>query len=267
MYFNNFYNNFNQNSDSYPIKSSPIQQTINHEEHLISNSLMLQKILSEKSNYICFDCKCKIPELSYMDIKNAIFLCYSCFLNHQKYPKEISELISCNIRKLDGKYLMPLFLGGNKNLYNFIRNEFPLLEKKELINLYSTKALDYYRKFILSKINNEKAPYKPNQIEGYNSIFGSCDINYIGKKDWNEDNDIEMADVNCNNNESDINTNQDSGSENSNDKDEITENKNVKRNKEKMCKLEEINERCITVNQLGNIKLYPEAKAIDDMEC
>ena len=138
---------------------------------------MRQKILSEKSNYQCFDCGRQINELNYFDLKNGIFFCYNCALQHQKYPKEISEVVTGNIRTLDQRYLMPLYLGGNNNLVEFIRNNFPLLEKKGRKNIYTSRALDYYRKLIFAKINNEIEPIKPSILDGYNSIYSEKPIN------------------------------------------------------------------------------------------
>ena len=37
--------------------------------------------------------------------------------------------------------------------------------------MYMTKAIDYYRRLLISKVNNDKEPYIPKKIEGYNSMF------------------------------------------------------------------------------------------------
>ena len=102
----------------------------------------------------------------------------------------------------------------------------------------------------------------------------------INNHEKNEDNDIEMEDENrsSNNNESDENTSQDSGNEEKNKKGNINKNEikkkklNLNLNNGNKIKIEkkqknEIYERCLTVNQLGNLNMYPDAKTIDDMDC
>ena len=299
MYFNNLFNDFFPFRNSYSYRPQTTNQTQYQDELKSPNLIMTQKILSEKSNYICFDCCRQINELKYFDLKNAIFLCYNCALQHQKYPKEISEVVTGNIRAMDHSYLMPLYYGGNKNLIDFIRNTYPLLEKKGRKNIYTSRAMDYYRKLIWSKINNQREPVKPSILDGYNSIYCerpkynnrtyednfdenmNCEPADINKGKNNNDGDIEMTDENCtsNNNESDVNTSQDSGSEEGNKKKDINKKENSKEikgktlnlnlNKEKYSKRQknEIFERCFTLNQLGNINMYPDAKEIDEMEC
>ena len=300
MYFNNIFNDFFpfRNSHSYRPQTANNSQ---YQEEYLNPNIIPQKILSDKSNYICFDCGHQLNELNYFDLKNAIFLCYNCALQHQKYPKDISEVVTGNIRSLDQVYLMPLYYGGNKNLIDFIRNNYPLLEKKGIKNIYTSKALDYYRKLIWAKVNHQREPIKPSKLDGYNSIYnerqkynertynGKCNEknNYepadLNQRKDGEDTDVEMTDENensnSNNNESDDNTSQDSGSEHNNKNNKINRNENKKEIKKKSLNLNlnkekpEIRknynniERCLTVNQLGNVKMYPDAKEIDDMDC
>lgn len=293
MYFNNLFNNFFPFRNSYSFRPQSAQPTHYKEDLRYPN--IPEKILSERANYFCFDCGRQLNELNYFDLKNAIFLCYNCALQHQKYSKDISEVVTGNIRTLDQSYLMPLYYGGNKNLIEFIRNNYPLLEKKGRKTIYTTKAIDFYRKLIHAKVNNLREPCKPRILDGYNSIYSekaNCNNKryYEPSKDKmkiepadicneNTENDVEMEEENisCNNNESDENTSQDSGKEDN--KNEKTNKNNIKKkklnlnlNKEKNEKPEikqkkEIFERCLTLNQLGNINMYPDAKNIDDMDC
>lgn len=294
MYFNNLFNNFFPFRNSYSFRPQSAQQT--HYEDDIRSINIIQKILSERTNYFCFDCGRQINELNYFDLKNAIFLCYNCAIQHQKYPKEISEVVTGNLKALNQSYLMSLYYGGNKNLIDFIRSNYPLLEKKGRKNIYTTKALDYYRKLIYAKINNLREPCKPRILDGYNSIYSeksnyneqilnesSNDKMKIEPADIcneNSENDVEMEDENisCNTNESDENTSQDSENESKNKNEKINKkiikkkklNLNLKKeNKERVeiKKKKELSERCFTLNQLGNINMYPDAKFIDDMDC
>ena len=191
---------------------------------------------------------------------------------------------------------MSLYYGGNKNLIDFIRSNYPLLEKKGIKNIYTTKALDYYRKLIYAKINNLREPCKPRILDGYNSIYSeksnyneqilnesSNDKMKIEPADIcneNSENDVEMEDENisCNTNESDENNSQDSENESKKKNEKINKktikkkklNLNLKKeNKERVeiKKKKELSERCFTLNQLGNINMYPDAKFIDDMDC
>ena len=237
MYFNNLFNNFFPFRNSYSFRPQSAQQT--HYEDDIRSINIIQKILSERTNYFCFDCGRQINELNYFDLKNAIFLCYNCAIQHQKYPKEISEVVTGNLKALNQSYLMPLYYGGNKNLIDFIRSNYPLLEKKGRKNIYTTKALDYYRKLIYAKINNLREPCKPRILDGYNSIYSeksnyneqilnesSNDKMKIEPADIcneNSENDVEMEDENisCNTNESDENTSQDSENESKNKNEKI----------------------------------------------
>ena len=294
MYFNNLFNDFFPFRNSYSFRPQTANQSPYQEEQRNPN-IIPQKILSDRSNYICFDCGRQINELNYFDLKNAIFLCYNCALQHQKYPKEISEVVTGNIRNLEHSYLMPLYFGGNKSLIDFIRNNYPLLEKKGRKNIYTSRALDYYRKLIRAKINNLREPLKPSLLDGYNSIYCDkpnniykdnnsndkmeCEPADLNMRKNNEDNDVEMTDessnYNLNNNESDVNTSQDSGSDDGNKKKTMNKNEikkkslNLNLNKEKVevKKKKEIVDRCLTVNQLGNLNMYPDAKEIDDMDC
>ena len=294
MYFNNLFNNFFPFRNSYSFRPQSAQQVPYQEDKRYPN--ISQKILSEHSNYFCFDCGRQLNELNYFDLKNAIFLCYNCAIQHQKYPKEISEVVTGNLKALNQNYLMPLYYGGNKNLIDFIRSNYPLLEKKGRKNIYTTKALDYYRKLIYAKINNLREPCKPRILDGYNSIYSeksnyneqilnesSNDKMKIEPADIcneNSENDVEMEDENisCNTNESDENTSQDSENESKNKNEKINKktikkkklNLNLKKeNKERVeiKKKKELSERCFTLNQLGNINMYPDAKFIDDMDC
>ena len=76
-----------------------------------------------------------------------------------------------NIKSLEKKELLLLYYGGNKNLLEFIRNHFPLLENMQKKEMYATKAMDYYRKLIKAKAYDEKKPDMPGKKKAYTSIF------------------------------------------------------------------------------------------------
>ena len=136
-----------------------------------NRSIILRKLLNDEYNYICFDCHRETNDLDYFDLKNGIFLCYNCAQQHAKLPKEISQPMTGNIRSLEEKDLLILYYGGNQNLFEFIRRHYPLLENMNINNMYSTKAMDYYRKLLRSKAYEEQEPEMPGKKFAYNSIF------------------------------------------------------------------------------------------------
>ena len=313
MFFNNnFFNNFSpfNNFSNYRNSTRPKTSYRNDNREIIIN-----KLINDNNNYFCFDCRKQTNTLQYYDIKNAIFLCYNCALQHNHLPKETTEVITGDIRDLEEKYLLLLYYGGNKNLIEFIRRYYPLLERIERNNMYSTKAIDYYRKLIKSKVYNEPEPYMPRKLEGYNSIFRnnirpSNQINYDNSKNYNEmmnldeNNNLNKSSIygnskfgnNKNKNyyknewkkkESDDINNKNDGNEDIEMKDDsskksedstydeegisdkenntINNNKiDKKGNKIKNNRNENINN--LTINQLGELSLYPDAKEIDEMD-
>lgn len=297
MFYNNVFNNYspfnNTYNYNYPYRrQEPIIQKPND-----TISIIIHRILNDANNYTCFDCHKQINCLKYFDIKNGVFLCNNCAIQHSRYPKEVTEVMSGDIRSLEEHILCLLYYGGNKNLANFMKIYFPLLEKMEKKNMYSTIAMDYYRKLLKSKINNEREPYMPRKLEGYNSIFRNGynpanenenpnnyrdSLNHINRnkqrnnglfnsdfnrnagnnndKDEDGDGDVEMKDEdNCSKKRNDI-ANEDAGKT----RDKLNKNKN-KKNVISNEKDNDVN--ILTINQMGELSMYPDAFEIDRMEC
>jgi hypothetical protein len=76
-----------------------------------------------------------------------------------------------NIRNLEENDLLIMYYGGNKNLIDFIRRHFPLLENMQPREMYCSKAMDYYRKLLRAKAFEEEEPEMPGKKKGYKSIF------------------------------------------------------------------------------------------------
>ena len=168
MFFDNLFSDFNPfGSYTYrqPRRSEPMSYPSENK------SIILRKLLNDEYNYICFDCHCEMDSLDYFDTKNGIFLCYSCAQRHTQLPKEVSLVMSGNIRNLEEKDLLIFYYGGNKNLIEFIRRHFPLLENMQPKEMYCSKAMDYYRKLLRSKAFDEEQPDMPGKKKGYKSIF------------------------------------------------------------------------------------------------
>ena len=304
MFFNNLFNDFSpfSNYSNYPYRNRPRPETSYRNDN---RPIIINKLINDQYNYICFDCKRQTNCIRYFDIKNAVFLCYNCALQHNNLPKEICEVLSGDIRTLEERYLLLFYYGGNKNLIEFIRNYYPLLEKMSKNTMYATKAMDYYRQLLMAKAYNQKEPYMPKKIEGYNSIFqarnnfspsrinqnqnnensrnneqrmeteepnnylyNSCIFNK--KKANDEDEDVEMKDDSSK--KSEDSTYEDaegitSDKENKNDYNKCESNKNYNKKKETKNKNDKnIINKSLTINQLGELSMYPDAKAIDDMD-
>ena len=293
MYFNNLFNNFPYFSNySYP-QSRP-ESTYRND----NTSIIINKLLRDENNYYCFDCHRKTNGIKYFDIKNAIFLCYNCAVQHSNMPKEITEVMTGDIHNLDERYLLLLYYGGNENLINFIKRNFPLLEKMDKRKIYSTKAMDYYRKLIRSKAYNEPEPYLPRRLEGYNSIFNNVidpanEGAYMNHRNEEEKNNDIYHSRNWKNENGYYNTQTEPAVINNNDdiemKDETGNYNNGYKEKEgrerqkgfknkttnyeyktknKSDKNEKkISNNSLNINQIGELSMYPDAEFIDGLDC
>ena len=168
MFFDNLFDDFNPFGAYSYRQPRPQTSTLFRSDN---HSIMCRNIINDEYNYMCFDCHREINELEYFDIKNGIFLCYNCAQQHAKLSKEITQPMTGNIRSLEDKDLLILYYGGNKNLLEFIRRHYPLLENMKPKEMYSTKAMDYYRKLLRSKAYDEEEPEMPGKKKAYTSIF------------------------------------------------------------------------------------------------
>ena len=168
MFFDNLFDDFNPfGAYSYRQPRPQTSTLFRNDNH----SIMCRNILNDEYNYICFDCHRELNDLEYFDLKNGIFLCYNCAQQHAKLSKEVTQPMTGNIRSLEDKDLLILYYGGNKNLLEFIRRHFPLLENMKPKEMYSTKAMDYYRKILRSKAYDEEEPEMPGKKKAYTSMF------------------------------------------------------------------------------------------------
>ncbi len=168
MFFDNLFDDFN------PFGTYSYRQQRPQTESIFRNnnsSIILRKLVNDEYNYMCFDCHRELDDLDYFDLKNGIFLCCNCAQQHARLSKEITQPMTGKIRALDEKDLLILYYGGNKNLYDFIKRHYPLLENMQIKEKYATKAMDYYRKLLRSKIYDESEPNMPGKKKAYTSIF------------------------------------------------------------------------------------------------
>ena len=168
MFFDNLFSDFNPFS-SYTYRQPRRQDPLSYPDD--NRTIILRKLFNDEYNYICFDCHCEMDSLNYFDMKNGIFLCYSCAQRHTQLPKEVSLVMAGNIRNLEEKDLLIFYYGGNRNLIDFIKRHFPLLENMPPKEMYCSKAMDYYRRLLRSKAFDEEEPDMPGKKKGYKSIF------------------------------------------------------------------------------------------------
>ena len=173
---------------------------------LITKYELINKILNQKMNLICFDCRKKYPKN--ISINNAIFLCQNCASNHKKnFSEKISFIIDNNLNLLSINYLRYLFIGGNQNLDNFINYVFPGLQNYPPQILYRTQALIYYRDNLKFKIGEGPQPICPNELMAYKIVSENGLINIRDKKSifHNLNLNLDNNDINSNNNNDIIN--------------------------------------------------------------
>jgi len=342
MFFDDLFDNFD------PFDTHSYRHQTNQSSSLFRNddrSIILRKILNDEYNYMCFDCHREIRDLDYFDLKNGIFLCYSCAQKHTKLPKEISQPVARNISSLKESDLLLFYFGGNQNLFDFIRRNYPLLENMNINNMYSTKAMEYYRKMLRAKVYDEPEPNMPRKKEAYHSIFQKK-VNPTKKNNYyknirshrlrdREDNDnnndnffsqtffgddlfsrnkrnqkenerkedtyfrLEPADIRKEENEKDDTRMEIENSDNNDDNQNIHDsydnnetedeenpekpqskrernfmpmNNKISKNQKIVEENKNINDDIVcdnpvTINQIGELSLYPDAKEIDGMDC
>ena len=168
MFFDNLFSDFDP-FGSYTYRQPRRQDPLSYPDD--NRTIILRKLFDDEYNYMCFDCHCETSSLDYFDVKNGIFLCYTCAQKHTQFPKEVSLVMTGNIRNLEEKDLLLLYYGGNKNLIEFIRRHYPLLENMKKKEMYCSKAMDYYRKLLRSKAFDEEEPEMPGKKKAYKSIF------------------------------------------------------------------------------------------------
>lgn len=110
---------------------------------------LIQYVLHDILNPVCFDCKNYKNEIKYVSVNNAVFLCDSCAKIHKNFKnKNISDIVRCSIPKLkelNNNQLCLIALGGHKKLKEFINKEYPKLQYMSSNIMYKTIAMDYYR--------------------------------------------------------------------------------------------------------------------------
>lgn len=118
-------------------------------------------------NKLCVDCRGPLPD--YVSINNAVIICKTCAIEHEKLGHSISY-----IREIkDGwdNYLLGFMeRGGNGRFLRYTNNkkiaELPISLK------YSTRFCQYYRLLLRSEALAEEPPEEPTNQQG----FQKCDL-------------------------------------------------------------------------------------------
>ena len=139
-------------------------QDINLNEETIDVYYFYEK---DFENKLCVDCRGPLPD--YVSINNAVILCKTCALEHQKLGYSISYIRAIK----DGwdSYLLGFMeRGGNGRFLQFANNkkiaELPISLK------YSTRFCQYYRLLLRSEALAEEPPEEPTNQQG----FQKCDL-------------------------------------------------------------------------------------------
>lgn len=108
-------------------------------------------------NKICVDCNLIDRTIQYISVNNGVLLCSLCGIKHINMKNKRISYIRSLYDKWDEYLLLFIIRGGNQRYKEFI-SEYNLEEK--IMNIYSTKALFYYRKLVKSEILGDEPPIK-----------------------------------------------------------------------------------------------------------
>ena len=129
----------------------------------------INAIKNNELNKECFDCGACYPE--YISLNNGVFICKDCLRFHNKFPKEISNIVKNHLPSLNSKELEIMYIGGNQKLLEFINYDYPQLQKFKTNILYQTKAMQYYRHNLKYLVYGGPKPIKPNEkINAYELV-------------------------------------------------------------------------------------------------
>lgn len=121
---------------------------------------VMDKLKEDTSNNYCFDCNSL--DSDWASVNNGIFLCLNCAGHHRGLGVHISFVRSIKIDIWQEKQLKLMHYGGNSALKDFLCN-YALPSKN--IDIYKTKALDYYRKMLNAKAEGLEFNIEPPNPE------------------------------------------------------------------------------------------------------
>ena len=125
----------------------------------VSNEIrdkVMEKVLAEPSNRLCFDCNSKEPKWSSPYL--GIILCYDCAARHRSYGTHISFVRSVDLDKWNKKQLKSLEISGN----SYTKERFNEMGIPKIGNIY-----DYNNDLVL-KFRAELAEKVKEELENEN---------------------------------------------------------------------------------------------------
>jgi hypothetical protein len=130
-----------------------------------------EELLKDEENLTCFDCS-KTPA-HWASVNNAIYLCIECSGAHRGYGVNISYIRSVTLDTWNDNQVTIMKNGGNKALRDLLEIYQINRLKVDKSVLYNSRLLDFYRKFLKSKVNKQPydkaAPAKEEALKSLNA--------------------------------------------------------------------------------------------------
>ena len=118
----------------------------------------------EPRNKRCVDCGDK--NVTYVSVNNGVTICELCSQIHKQLGPKISLLRKID-EDLDDDSVNYFIYGGNKHFKKTLKKLGVDIDMQRS-KLYKTYGVDYYRKYLKSKVkgieNTEKKPDNPNEL-------------------------------------------------------------------------------------------------------
>ena len=132
---------------------------------LISKINIQEFYQKQIANQNCADCNLPMPK--FVSINNGIFICSNCAKIHQNLGYNISFIRSVENDFFDPYLTSFLEFGGNMN---FLLNlsHFNIDVKTPIEIKYKTRACEYYRRLLKTKVECDDPPKEPNLENGKN---------------------------------------------------------------------------------------------------
>ena len=172
------------------------------EKSLISKINIQEYYQKQMQNQNCVDCNLPMP--NFVSINNGVFICSNCAKIHQNLGYNISYIRSIENDFFDPYLISFLDLGGNMN---FILNlkKFNINSNMPIEIKYKTRACEYYRILLKTKVECNEPPFEPN----LENASKECDnIEYFPEfKNYNLFRGEQINDISVINNNNDDNGN------------------------------------------------------------
>jgi len=143
------------------------------------SNVKFKELMKIPENKKCFDCE--NVSCQWASVNNGIFLCTNCSGFHRGLGVEKSYIKSIVWDNWTDNQIEFMKQGGNKNLKELLQNYF---DKNSISRekFYDTKIMEYYRKYLKSKVENnilEELP--PSKEEAFQESSSNININNENK--------------------------------------------------------------------------------------